>query len=83
MANFHVEVIDETGERRSVPLWKFPQMCADDVACKASLIAAAKAEKEAFDLAMKKAEQARLETLLKDEQAVTQPYDLATGKVSK
>jgi len=78
MSNFCIELLDETGSRVIVPLWKLPQMCQDDVDAKRVFIAAEKAAKDAREMAEKMAEQARAQAIIDELAAVDNPATLAT-----
>lgn len=83
MSDFQIELISPTGERKTVPLWKFPQMCADAVAGKKDCIAADKAAKEAKEKAEKLAEENRLAAIDVEAKHLDKPFDLAAAKEVK
>lgn len=76
MANFCIEIIDETGERKCIPLWKLPQLCAEDVSQKQAFVAAEKAAKEAREKAEAMAKEAFLKAQLAELEAVNNPVSM-------
>jgi hypothetical protein len=76
-----IEVITETGARVMVPLWKFPQLCSDEVSCKKDAIQAEADAKAAREKAEKMAEDARVAALVAEGKALDKPFDLAKAEV--
>ena len=77
MAQHFVELKNESGHVVMTPLWKLPQLVADEVEIKKAHLAEAAAERERKEVEEKAAEQAKAEAQARDADALARPFDLS------
>lgn len=77
MAQHFIELKNESGHIVMTPLWKLPQLVADEVEIKKAHLAAAEAERQRIEAEEKAAAEAKAAADAKDAEALVRPFDLS------
>lgn len=73
---YYFDVVDERGHRHHLPLWKFPQIVAQEIEHKRTEIEELKRTMYAEETAKIKAAQAAQQAQIDEVKALAAPYDL-------
>jgi hypothetical protein len=78
VAQHFIDLKNESGHVVVCPLWKLPQLVADEVEIKKAALSAAAVEKERKEAQEKADAEARAANDARDADALARPFDLST-----